>query len=309
MHSLLKRSIAPSTLTSYRNSLRHYREFHSNYYPNKPLFPVSISQLAQFITVSHLKGLKSTSITSMVSAISYIHNIKGYRNPTEAFLIKKLLRATKLTSHSDNRKPITIPILKALLEALTLVTTTSTVLLLFRAMFLVAFFGLFRIGEITFSQRGSHNVIMRKNLELHKNKQSNSFAIIHLHSYKHSLGQRAKIALKQQQTPSLCPVKALRKYLRHNPNLKGQLFSLPCGNPVSSSFFRQMLKKCVRICKLPSSQYTAHSFRIGGATHAFTQGLSASQIKQLGRWKSTAYLKYIRPIGTAVKPKQPSVDC
>lgn len=41
--------------------------------------------------------------------------------------------------------------------------------------------------------------------------------------------------------------------------------------------------------------FTAHSFRIGGATHAHNSNMSTAQIQKLGRWKSSAYLKYIRP--------------
>ncbi|KAK6195007.1 hypothetical protein SNE40_000528 [Patella caerulea] len=40
---------------------------------------------------------------------------------------------------------------------------------------------------------------------------------------------------------------------------------------------------------------TTHSFRIGGASLAAHNGLSDSQIRQLGRWRSDAFRKYIRP--------------
>ena len=234
----------------------------------------------------------------MVSAISYIHNIKGYNNPAEAFVIKKLLRSTKLTTHCDKREPITIPILTSLLEALPKVTRNSKLLRLFRAIFLVAFYGLFRIGELTFTKKGIHNLISKRNVKFCKNNQTQTCAIITLHSYKHSLGQKAKIALKQQPISSLCPVRALKRYIQHDHNAKDHLFVLPCGSPITSTFFRQVLRKCVHICGLDPSTYTAHSFRIGGATHAFSQGLSTAQIKHLGRWKSSAYLKYIRPNDT-----------
>ena len=42
------------------------------------------------------------------------------------------------------------------------------------------------------------------------------------------------------------------------------------------------------------SKYCGHSFRIGAATTAATKGVEDCIIKILGRWKSLAYLQYVR---------------
>ena len=41
-------------------------------------------------------------------------------------------------------------------------------------------------------------------------------------------------------------------------------------------------------------QFNTHSFRIGAATSAKHARVSDSHLKALGRWKSDAYLKYVR---------------
>ena len=45
---------------------------------------------------------------------------------------------------------------------------------------------------------------------------------------------------------------------------------------------------------LNPAEYAGHSFRIGAATVAHLNGLDDSTIMTLGRWKSEAYLRYIR---------------
>ena len=45
---------------------------------------------------------------------------------------------------------------------------------------------------------------------------------------------------------------------------------------------------------LDQSRYCGHSFRIGVATEAAKKGIEDAIIKSLGRWKSLAYLEYIK---------------
>ena len=61
------------------------------------------------------------------------------------------------------------------------------------------------------------------------------------------------------------------------------------------STFVSCLKEALTNTGIDSTCFAGHSFCIGAATTAARRGLSDSAIKQLGRWKSTAYQRYIQP--------------
>ena len=54
------------------------------------------------------------------------------------------------------------------------------------------------------------------------------------------------------------------------------------------------VKEALDAAGVESGQYSGHSFRIGAATTAAARGLEDSTVRTLGRWKSLAYLEYIR---------------
>jgi hypothetical protein len=45
---------------------------------------------------------------------------------------------------------------------------------------------------------------------------------------------------------------------------------------------------------LDTNTYKSHSFRIGAATHAASLGYADSEIQAMGRWKSSAFKRYVR---------------
>ena len=92
----------------------------------------------------------------------------------------------------------------------------------------------------------------------------------------------------------VCPVLLLLEYLAIRGNSPGPLFMTQGNSPVSRSFFTDLLTRSLRTCGLNPALYKDHSFRIGAASFAADRGMSDAQIRALGRWKSNAFLKYIR---------------
>ena len=86
----------------------------------------------------------------------------------------------------------------------------------------------------------------------------------------------------------------LLEYLARRGNRPGPLFLNPDNNPVSRKFFADLMSLSLKAFGLDSTRYKGHSFRISAASFAAERGMSDAQIRALGGWKSTAFLKYIR---------------
>ena len=100
--------------------------------------------------------------------------------------------------------PISIELLYKLVDAIENTISSQYQRFLFKAMFLTAFHGFLRVGEIT----SSSNCISVSNTNFDKNSVS-----ITLPSYKHSHGHAAVIHIhRSSDRPAYCPVSAGRRY-------------------------------------------------------------------------------------------------
>ena len=92
----------------------------------------------------------------------------------------------------------------------------------------------------------------------------------------------------------LCPVSALLNYLAVRGCNQGLLFQFANHSPLTKCEFTERFRSILDQAGIDSSLYAGHSFRIGAATTAAANGVEDSLIHTLGRWKSTAYLTYVR---------------
>jgi hypothetical protein len=162
--------------------------------------------------------------------------------------------------------------------------------LLFQAMLLTAFFGLLRLSEY----------VGRYALLLSDISVSNSEVVLVFRNFKFKQDHLPVSLRLPAVGGEFCPVAVMSAYLVLRRAISGsrdQLFVFASGLPVSSRFFVGWFRRCVRAA-LPSdraAKIRSHSLRIGGATDAMLRGLSELQVQHLGRWRSNAFLRYIRP--------------
>lgn len=278
---LVSHSLAPSTRLAYNKSWTNFAAF-ARSIGHSPL-PSTDKLIALY--VAHLSStLKHSSIASALSAIVFYHKLQAYPDPTNSFLVHKLLQGlSKVNPSGDTRNPITLPLLHKLLAAVSRVSTSAYESSLFRAMFVLMFHGFLRIGEVTDSP---HNLN-------HDSVTVTGAISITFHTFKHSSGSPFTLSIPCARG-CWCPVRLLSDYCKTRLKTGGPFFCHTDGSPITQSQFRAFLKLAVVAISPSPTHITPHSFRIGAATYAAAQGYSATQIQAMGRWHSSAVEKYIR---------------
>ena len=74
----------------------------------------------------------------------------------------------------------------------------------------------------------------------------------------------------------------------------GPFFVQDDGTPLTKATFATRVREVLIVLGMDPKAYTGHSFRIGATTAAAHAGLEDSVVQALGRWSSTAFLRYIR---------------
>ena len=204
------------------------------------------------------------------------------------------------------RLPISKYLLQHILFEVERLFNTVFTILLYQTAFLLAYYGLLRVGEITSSQ----HVI--KAIDIHASDNKNKIMMI-LHSSKThgpwTRPQKIIISATEQyetiyQTRKrsnkfrfFCPFDTTNRYLQLRGGYddeREQLLIFKDGTPLTATTIRRILKKILARLGLNPRVYDIHSFRIGCATDLLKEGNTIETIKQCGRWRSNAVYKYLR---------------
>ena len=248
-------------------------------------FPTPVSVLAIYIS-DMLNNHKSVStVLTSLSAISFFHKLFDLGDPPSHFVIKRIVSGAQKISHPvDTRLPISIHVLHQLVQSCEHVTPSSYHAIMLKAMYLFMFHAFLRVGEVT----QSINVITFDNVTVHQDRLTIRFI-----KFKHHTGPTVSIDVPSSNSP-YCPVKAIHDYTLVRGSSPGPMFLLPNNVHLSPRLFSSLLSSSLSWCNLAGANIKPHSFRIGAATFAASQGYTSSQIRAMGRWNSNAFEKYIR---------------
>ena len=290
LHKTMTASIQPTTANTYQHHYHAFLEFVTHNLNLTPQIPAQPNHICLFIVHLANLGLSTSTIRTYLSAVSFVHKIQNLMDPTAAFVISKTLQGINNLqgSTSSPRLPITKPILHNLLQTLAYAVPTNQEHIIWHALFSFTYHACLRAGEVTLS-RNPHNVIKYHQLSLY-----HTHFTIQFHNYKHSQGNTPLLTIQSQDPGTPCPVTALRHYINLRGTQPGQLFINIDKTPLTIDNFSSVLRNAVAIASLPAG-YTTHSFRVGKATQMASEGQPDHLIRRAGRWKSSAYHKYLRP--------------
>lgn len=293
--------LAAKTRDAHRHVQRNYELFCS--LEGHRAWPATVRSLGAYVARrAHgaplmFRQIKPVTIYSYLSCLRSYHVDRGWS--VEVFadpLLKRMLVGARslFPGNTAKKDPLTLDMLSKITKKWLHGPDEFNVRL--SALFLVAFFGLFRIGELTYDTKDLKKMDLFRATKLTRG----DVAIIH---------DRATITLKRSKTdtnhegvtvtlaaspnPFLCPVRALTRVL----NLPGYMPWAPLFGITKKEF---ALKLDYRLKEVGIySNVAGHSFRRGGAQLAYQSCMDISDIKRLGRWVSGAVANYLQPCDVA----------
>ena len=269
-------------MAAYSKALNSFRHFASSHLlPSS--FPISDDTICLYITHLHNLGHPGSSISSILSGINYFSKLSGCRGLLESFKTQQLLKSLRDLDTPDNREPITTSILSAMINNLQESYPAYDCSLL-RCTFILAHTFALRLSEFS---KSPHN------LQLHQIVINGHQLSVKFSSFKHTKSYPLTHTVSENPNSNLCAVKAARIYLSRRGNEPGPFF-IRYGQPLTSYFVNNELKKSLQSCGINPTNFSSHSFRIGAASTWAENGLSESQLKARGRWSSDALKHYIR---------------
>ena len=288
-----------STKKSYRSTWKNFNEFFIRLDVKPSTWEERI-----ILFVGHLVQSKkqSSTIKSYVSAIKAVLAEDGVKLNQDIYLLKSLTRACHLKNDKvKTRLPIQQGVLNILLKQVTVLHADQPFLCtMYKALFSTAYFGLFRVSELTL---GEHPVLAR-DVHIADNKQK--FTFILRTSKTHGLGddpQQVKISSKpigenkHMPTSNLCPYQFLRDYIcLRGPFILNiePFFIFRDKSPVAPRHMRVTLKTCLKAAGFQQDLYDTHSLRAGRLVDMLKFGLSVKSIKKAGQWTSNSVFKYLK---------------
>lgn len=289
---MIEASSSLNTQLSYKRGISSFERFRIDYQLNQTWPPPS-NHLTQFVAHLSLKGLRESTVKLYLAGIGYSCKLKGFQDTTQSFVVRKMVEGLRrLVRSADTRVPVTSSILQRIISVLPTVCKSSYEAGLFAAAYVTAFFGFFRVGELTTSHNGgSVNCLSVSDVTINSKEKT---VMIRISRSKTDQEGRGSVIILRSTGTDLCPFQSMLRFLNIRPKVSGPLFCHFGGAPLTRYQFSAILQKAVNIVGLEGKGYKSHSFRIGAATSASVNGLSDEEIKILGRWRSGIVSSYIR---------------
>ena len=288
-------AFSEGSYSNFRNQFRSYFSF-CIYFEREPL-PADLDTVlgyAQFLS----RSVKHGTIRNYLSGVKMLHILCGHSYPfTGNAILRLLLRGiNRLHPYVPQRAPPVVP--EMLLAVYRCLDHQSSVECATYACSLFLFFTMARLGSVLPASYKTppHKVITSDRV----GACQAGLLVTFLHTKTIQFGERVlHVPLMRSDSP-LCPVAAYlhaRSFLPASSSSSFAFSHLDASGlciPLFSSVFVCMIRQLfVRAGIDGALSFRGHSFRRGGASWAFNNGVPGELIQVMGDWKSDAYKVYL----------------
>ena len=264
--------------------------------------PATEAVLCHFVASMAKAGLKHRTVKVYLSAVRFLHIAEGAEDPFLPALhrLQYILQGMKKVEAEKGvdrreRLPITPHILRRIKAMWEPSASDPDVVMLWAACCL-GFFGFLRSGEMTVPSDSAYDPSVHlsyKDIAVDDPANPQTVSVFIKQSKTDPFRRGINLFLGRTSS-DLCPVMALLNYLVVRGPSEGSLFMFSDGRLLTRQRLVEAVRRALGKAGLDPSKYCGHSFCIGAATAAAERGMEDSVIKTLGRWRSLAYLEYIR---------------
>jgi hypothetical protein len=163
--------------------------------------------------------------------------------------------------------------------------------LMFRAAFSLAFFGLLRVSEFTCASPNAYCPATELGYADVAFDHPRGILFIFIKVSKADPFRVGATVRVSRTGGPLCPFAAMWEYLAYRGGGAGPLFILLDGQYLTRSRLTSVLRGAFP--GAPSGTLGSHSFRIGGASMLCALGVPDATIQLMGRWSSSAFRGYL----------------
>lgn len=287
---LVRFSVAESTWAAYGKVWKEWEQLGA--WAGVPLSPLDGQELMfWWIYWTAEQGKSVAQIEKGMAALAFWFKLRGWEDFTKGFVVRQAIKGLKRGGvRSDSRRPLSVDTLRGLVRILGGICFSAYEIALFRAAFVLAFFGAFRVGELVSSSKLAPGGLQRTEVEFGAGRVD--IWLRRSKTDQHGKGRR--VMLYAIDIEAICPVVAVQLFLAMRPNIGGPLLIHADGSPLTRFQFVRLFRLGLEKVGLAPMEYGSHSFRIGAATEAARLGLGDTAVQRIGRWESRRFRSYIR---------------
>ena len=286
----------PKTLQAQNSHLTTFLQFCE--FTSQAIEDITPCTIIAFIEFLVQNGLSHSSISNYLSSLKTC--FKLYSLPCQILQHEWVRLTMTMTSIALNVPvPLKIKGIFDISHMCQLVSLCDSMChgLVFKPLFLCAFFGFLRLSNIVPVSLGSFDVMTHLCRADFVRSESHGSLIIKWSKTLQKQNEFKVIQLPLLYPSPLCPLSALQTMYSAIPaNANSPLFCIPQGLgliPLTQSKVRKRLRAMVLSLGLDPDLLSFHSFRRSGASFAFNNNIDVDAIKRQGTWNSEAVWAYL----------------